>query len=42
MLSRVVKVCVGVGDRSGPVADGAGSLYFDDIALIHSGSSGAR
>ena len=40
MLSRVVKVGLGVGDRANPLIDGAGLLYFDDIALVHSGSGG--
>jgi hypothetical protein len=38
MLSRVVTLYLGAGDRISPFAAGAGTLYFDDIALMHSGS----
>ena len=37
MLSRVVKVTIGVGDRANPVTGGAGTLYIDDISLAHEG-----
>jgi hypothetical protein len=32
-LTRVKKMCIGVGSRSTPAAGGAGTVYVDDIAL---------
>ena len=32
---RIVKLCLGVGDRNDPQLGGEGTLYFDDIALLH-------
>ncbi|MBN1505444.1 MAG: LamG domain-containing protein [Sedimentisphaerales bacterium] len=40
MLSRVVNICLGVGDRTTPLVIGAGQLYFDDITLMHSDAGG--
>ena len=34
-LSKVKKLTIGVGSRTGPKADGAGRLYIDDIAVGH-------
>ena len=38
MLSRVLMLYLGVGDRASPFIDGSGTLYFDDITLVHTGS----
>jgi hypothetical protein len=35
LLSRVVKTYLGVGDRNDPKRGGEGTLYFDDITLVH-------
>jgi hypothetical protein len=35
-LSRVKKLSIGAGNRAGPKAGGAGTLYFDDIGFGHS------
>jgi len=32
-LARVKKIYVGVGDRTDPVAGGAGRIYIDDIRV---------
>ncbi len=41
MLSRVVRLCIGVGDRTNPFMGGAGTLYFDDITFAHTWSGGS-
>jgi hypothetical protein len=35
-LANVKKLCIGFGDRTSPVAGGAGTVYFDDIKLYPS------
>jgi hypothetical protein len=32
-LSRVKKICIGLGDRTNPEAGGTGRIYIDDICL---------
>ncbi|MBN1509342.1 MAG: hypothetical protein JW955_21025, partial [Sedimentisphaerales bacterium] len=46
MLSRVTGLSIGVGEKGYPIGAGVGTLYFDDITLMHGPSltpgSGSR
>jgi hypothetical protein len=35
MMSRIVKLAICLGEKDAAFGDGAGTLYFDDIALMH-------
>jgi hypothetical protein len=39
-LSRVKKLCIGLGDRANPVAGGTGRIFIDDICLTRPAPAG--